>query len=402
MGESLRVLFVNPGRDLGGAEQSLLLLIEALRSRSVEITVALFGEGPLRARLASLGIGTAILNLPAAVRRTSRYRSLRFLQTAALTVRALPGTLSLAGLARRVKADIIHSNGLKAHMLAGLAGRLLGRPVVWHLRDFPPSGFLGSAFRQALRRLPSLVFTNSDAVGRAVRSIDPENGPPIVRLYNPVDLDRFRPGLPRGRIRGELGLGDDIPLVGLVAHLTPWKGHEDFLQIARAVADNLPDARFVVAGGPIYDTDGHTGYVDLLHRRASEIGLGDRVTFLGAREDVPEVLAALDVLVHCPTSPEPFGRALAEAMAVGRPVVAADSGGIGEIVEHNVTGYLVPPRDVMGFAAAVLRLLKNPALGKQLGEAGRRRGESLFGVDAHVERVLEAYRSVTARREGTA
>jgi glycosyltransferase involved in cell wall biosynthesis len=102
----------------------------------------------------------------------------------------------------------------------------------------------------------------------------------------------------------------------------------------------------------------------------------------------------LDVLVHCPTAPEPFGRGVAEAMAVGKPVVAARNGGIPEIVEHEVTGILVNPGDVRAFATAVLRLLRDPELRQRLGLAARLRAESLFPVGPHAEQVIEAYRGV--------
>jgi len=212
---SLRVLFVNPGRDLGGAEQSLFLLIEALRARDVVPTVALFGDGggPFAVRLASLGIPSERLEVPDAVRRASRYRSSQgFAQTATLTAQALPSIVRLARLARRTDARVIHTNGLKAHILGGLAGQLARRPVVWHVRDFPPAGLGGQVFHSAARALPALVLANSDAVAASLRS-------PAVRLYNPVDLQRFRPGLSGSQIREAVGLGD-APLVGMVAHLT--------------------------------------------------------------------------------------------------------------------------------------------------------------------------------------
>jgi glycosyltransferase involved in cell wall biosynthesis len=137
------------------------------------------------------------------------------------------------------------------------------------------------------------------------------------------------------------------------------------------------------------------GYAELLRQRASELGVADRVFFLGSRDNVPEILDALDVLIHCPTAPEPFGRALAEAMAAARPVVAADCGGIPEIVRDGETGYLVRPRDIGGFAARVVRLLRDPELRARLGTAGRRRAEALFGVETHATRVLEAYASLS-------
>jgi glycosyltransferase involved in cell wall biosynthesis len=294
-----------------------------------------------------------------------------------------------------MRADVIHTNGMKAHLLGGLAGRLARVPAIWHLRDFPPAGRPGRLFAQAARRLPQLVLAVSEAVAGAVR---PAAGltPRVITLYDPLDTRRFRPGLSGAGFRRELGIGPRIPLVGLVAHLTPWKGHELFLDIACAVRDSGSPARFVVVGGPIYETDGHAGYADRLRQRAKELGLTERLTFLGARSDVPEILAALDVLVHCPTAPEPLGRVLAEAMAVGRPIVAARCGGIPEVVEDGVTGLLAEPGDGPGFASGVLNLLENPALGERLAREGSRRVDERFAVKTHVKTVLAAYQTVTA------
>ncbi len=389
-----RVLFVNPGRELGGAEHSLLLLLGALPGLGVEPTVAVFGDGAFQSALAWLDVPTVVLDVPERLRRASRYAlPSRLVGAGLLATTAISSALRLATLTKQLKADLLHSNGLKAHVLAGLAGRIARRPVVWHLRDFPPGGLVGRLFRAAARRLPSLVIANSAAVAGAIRS-EANSGPPVIALLNPVDLDRFRPGPVAGPVRAELGLAADTPLVGMIAHITPWKGHEDFLAIACAVGDAVPEARFLVVGGPIYETEGHAGYAESLRRCAVELGLAERVFFLGGRDDIPEVLAALDVLVHCPTAPEPFGRVLAEAMAVGRPVIAAACGGIPEIVRDGETGYLVAPRDIGAFAAAIVRLLGRPELRAQFGAAGRRRAEALFDVRAHATRVLDAYRCV--------
>jgi glycosyltransferase involved in cell wall biosynthesis len=391
----LRVLFVNPGRHMGGAEESLLLLIEGLRLRDVAPTVAMFADGPFAARLVSRDVPVVFLNVATSVRRATRYQSATSLAgTAWLGAKSIPGVARLTAMIKRAQPDLIHTNGLKAHLLGGIAGRLARRPVVWHLRDFPPDGFAGGLLKRAARSLPEVVLANSDAVARAIKKPGAER-PRVLRLYNPVDLERFRPDRSGARIRATLGVAQDAPLVGMVAHLTPWKGHLDFLSIAMTVTAALPTARFLVAGGAIYETAGHSGYADALMRRTVDLGLGGRVLFLGAREDIPEILSALDVLVHCPTAPEPFGRGVAEAMAVGRPVVAARNGGIPEIVEHDVTGVLVNPGDVRGFATAVLRLLRDPELRQRLGLAARLRAEALFPVGPHAERVLEAYRGVT-------
>jgi glycosyltransferase involved in cell wall biosynthesis len=391
----VRILFVNPGRGVGGAEESLILLVEGLRDRDVEPAVALFDGGAFEDRLSTLGVASVRLEPPQQVRRAGRYRLPETAGAAlALMAAGVPTAIRLAALARRMKANVIHTNGMKAHLLGELAGRLARVPVVWHLRDFPPPGRTGRLFAQAARRLPRLILAVSDAVAREVR---PTHGgaPRVVTLYDPIDTHRFHPGLSGARVREELQVGSTVPLVGLIAHLTRWKGHDLFLDIARAVRDTRSPGRFIVIGGPIYETDGHVGYADGLYRRASALGLADRVTFLGARTDVPEILSALDVLVHCPTTPEPLGRVLAEAMAVGRPVVAARGGGVPEVVQDGVTGVLVEPGSVAGFASAVTRLLENPGLRERLGNAGRQSAETRFGTAAHVTAVLEAYRGIT-------
>jgi glycosyltransferase involved in cell wall biosynthesis len=386
----VRVLFVNPGRDLGGAERSLLLLLRGLATRGVEPTVALFGHGALEIELQRLGISTVTVAPAGRVDRTSRYDLPRsVLVSAPLALRSLPAVRRLATAARR--ADLVHTNGLKAHLLGGLAGRLARRPVVWHVRDFPPDGHMGRVFRCAARLLPSAALTNSQAVAAAVRRAGVPDRVLLEAIPNPVDLERFRPGLARDRVRGQLGIPVDTPLIGMVAHLTPWKGHEPFLEIAHALRRTQPAARFVVLGGPIYTTTGHADYLLLLRARAVELGVADVVSFLGARDDVPDVLTDLDVLVHCPTEPEPSGRVVAEAMAVGRAVVVARSGGVPEQVEHGVTGLLVPPGDVQAFAAAVERLLRDPALRERLGTAGRDAVAARCSIESHAERVMSVY-----------
>jgi glycosyltransferase involved in cell wall biosynthesis len=395
-----RVLFVDPGRALGGAEHSLLLLLQGVQLRGIQANVAVFGKGPFRDRLSALGIPTVDVALPRWTRAAGRYRLPGGpVGGAALMAGSLPAALRLAAAARRAKADVIHTNGMKAHLLGGLAGRLVRVPVIWHLRDFLPGGWAGRTFHEAARLLPEMILAPSEAVAASVR-LPGRRRPRVVP--DPVDLDRFHPGIPRDRIRPELGIGAEEPLIGMVGHLTPWKGHEVFLEIARAVANRIPRSRFVVVGGSIYETHGHAGYPETLRQTAAALGLSDRVTFLGARDDIPELLAGLDVLVHAPTAPEPFGRVLAEAMAVGRPVVAARCGGILEVVEEGVTGFLVPSADVGAFTAAVVRLLEAPVLCRRLGGAGRRRAEARFGIEAHAASVLEAYRAVLEGRRAAA
>ena len=393
-----RVLFVNPGGALGGAEHTLLLLVRGLRMRGIDVSVALLGDGPLRGHLNALGVSSVTVPTAECFRRAGRYGRPGSWRSVASAAGALPIVFRVARLARRLRMDLIHTNGTKAHLVGGLAGRISRVPVVWHLHDFPPSGTGAGMFRVASRRLPSAMLATSEAVGAAFRRAV-GSALPMITVYNPVDLGGFHPGLARDQLRRGLGLGNDVPIVGLVAHLTPWKGHHVFLTIASALADSPRRPHFVIAGGPVYETDGHAGYAEALRQRAIALGISDRVTFLGARDDIADVLAGLDMLLHTPTAPEPFGRVLAEAMAVGRPVVASRCGGIPEVVEDGRTGLLVAPGDTAGFTSAVNRLLDDAVLSEELGRAGRQRVEARFGLDPYIDRIIAVYRDIIAVRQ---
>lgn len=350
----------------------------------------MFGKGPFEQRLVADGFATIVPPMSRLVRRGTRYRP-AYGQTVTMMGAGVPAVFRIASIIRRLRVDIVHTNGAKAHLLAGLAGRLAGRPVLWHVRDFPPTRGAGRLFRHALRSFPDMIIANSAAIAGSLAAIGASPSRLVV-AHNPVDLGRFAPQSDRVEARRRLGLRADAPTIGLVAHLTPWKGHDQFVLIARRVLESIPDAQFVVAGGSIYETDGHDGYHDRLHELVAQLNLSAHVTFLGRRDDVAGVMAALDVLVHCPTAPEPFGRAVAEAMAAGRPVVAARSGGLPEIVADGATGFLVAPGDIDGFAGRVVQLLSDAALARRLGEAGRAHAESAFPVGVHADRVCEVYR----------
>jgi len=364
MPKPLRVLFVNPGLAMGGAEHSLLLLLRELKQRAVEPQLALFGVGPFAKQLSELELPTWFLDLPEEIRTSGRYATgLGMLDAARLTARALPGAAQLADLAKKLDVDLIHTNGMKAHFLGGVAGRLARRPVVWHLRDYPPNGAAGKVFRAALRSLPKAVITNSIALASALRPDWEKAKRPIIGpIYNPVDLERFDEHPTGDRIRRELGISPMHELIGMVAHLTPWKGHEVFLRAAAVVAARNEYARFLIAGGPIYETGGHEGYEAGLHRLAAELGLGNKVHFLGAREDIPDILRGLSMLVHPPTAPEPFGRIIAEAQCCGVPIIASDAGAAPELLVHMTSGLLVEPGNVDALAEAILFMIKEAPL----------------------------------------
>jgi glycosyltransferase involved in cell wall biosynthesis len=262
-------------------------------------------------------------------------------------------------------------------MAGTLPARHAGARVVWHIRDFRRDGALGvgwSAFALAV----SSLIANSAATARqpGLRHVQRR----VHTIYNGVDLSRFTPQpAPSGAV------------VGMAAHLTPWKGHARFLRVVARLREDFPGLVARIAGGDIYTTAGHSGYAESLGRQIAELGLEGVCTIERVDPwDMPRWLASLSVLVHCPERPEPFGRVLAEALASGVAVVAADEGGAPEVVGD--AGLLASPRDESMLVSLTRRLLADADLRATLGRAGRRRAEALFDERAYAERVARYLR----------
>ena len=244
---------------------------------------------------------------------------------------------------RTLAPDVVHTHGMKAHLLAAWIAPRTAR-VIWHLHDYigrrPRSA---SVLRGSLRRC-AVVMANSASVAEdARRTLDARV--PVVPVLNAVDLERFRPdGRRRPLGDGALGaVSASSPLrVGLVGTFGRWKGHATFID---ALARLSPELRVegVIVGGPVYRTDSSQFSFDELGDHARQRGVAGRLTFTGFVRDVETVLRSLDVVIHASTEPEPFGLVIAEAMACGRPVVVADAGGARELVTPVSTHSYIGP-----------------------------------------------------------
>lgn len=198
-----------------------------------------------------------------------------------------------------------------------------------------------------------------------------------VRLIrNGIDTAHFHPG-DRAAARRAFELPADAPLVGMVAHVVPWKRHGFFLDVAAVIHRARPDVRFVIAGRDLFHD--HPRLRAKLEAQIASTGLSGTITWVRELDDVAPLLPALDVLMH-PAASEPFGRALCEAMAAGIPVVAANSAGPSCIVPNGQAGYLVPPGDAEIFARQTLRLLNNPENAHAMGVAARQHVVTNFDI----------------------
>ncbi len=213
----------------------------------------------------------------------------------------------------------------------------------------------------------------------------------MVSIPDGIDLTVYHPSVRGERIRRELDIDPTAPLVGFVGRLDPWKGADVFVRAAAEISRQRSDVRYLVCGGEL---PGYESYAERVKGLAWDLGLEGRIHFTGwvyRLDDIPEVMAAIDVLVHTSVRPEPFGLVLVEAMAAAKPVVASNAGGVQEVVEANVTGLLAEPGDWCGVADALGALLADPVRAQAMGRAGRERAERLFEVGAYARKIEALY-----------
>lgn len=399
---SIRVSFLSPSAGLGGAERSLLMLIEALRRHvwTVDPRVIVLEDGPLVDRLRALHTPVDVLPLPsfwAELGESYPGGDGRALQAAAAAVRA-PSLLSYLARLRRVlrtqRPTIVHSNGIKAHLL-GAVCRPADARLIWHVHDFLGQRRLSRRLLPLLSRRAHLAIANSREVQTEAGALLPRL--PGVTIYNAVDLARFspdaKPVADLDRLAGLSPPRRSLLRIGLVATYARWKGQDVFLRAAARLAGD-PRLRFYVVGGSLYRTRDSQFSVAELQRMSVELGLGACIGFVPFQDDPAGVYRALDIVVHASTRPEPFGLVIAEAMACCRPLVATAAGGATELFDDGGEALGVPPGDDAALAQALTRLIESPDLRHRLSRAARQRAVQCFDPRRLARQVLEAYENV--------
>jgi glycosyltransferase involved in cell wall biosynthesis len=289
---------------------------------------------------------------------------------------------------------LVHSHTAAVFTGAECARRL-GVPHVWHVSEMVERPrFVRRLITRTIARRSDWITAVSKAVREHLVATQPSIADRVDVIYNGIDVAPFARGN-RDRIRHELGAGDR-PVIGMIGRLGTWKGQELLIEAAQGVLAQRPDALFLLVGGVF---DGQTHHFDVIRKAAADRGVAEQVVVHGFREDIADILAALDIFVQPSLRPDPFPTTVLEAMASGKPVIAADHGGPREMVIHGETGLLIPPGDATALADAILQIIENDVFRRRAGEAGRRRVAQEFSMQAFDRRYLELYRHyANARR----
>ena len=373
----IRVALLSNVSNVGGAESVLLHIAKHLTPGQFHATVICPGDGPLAQAAARAGADVAFAQLTPMATGPAAY---------------MASAGDLATILQKYRIDLLHIISIYACQMGVPAARARGIPVACHLHDMILNPVIVNN---------SLIHTCDKVlvVSKAVRDMvltwrtDPRK---IEVIYNGVDLSAFRPDLDPAPVRAELELGND-PVITMVAHLAPWKGHSVFLESAALILKQFPTARFLMVGEERFPGRAD-GYREQLNCLIAEKRMRQSALMLGARDDVPAILAASRVFVLSSILPDPFPLSVLEAMACGLPAVGSDIGGIPEALARGKAGLLVPPGDAAALSLAVNSLLRDPKRAATLGRIARKRAEKLFDIRINIRRFERIYYEMLGRR----
>ena len=373
----LRVVHCLDGYGVGGTELNCVRTLEQLDRDRFELSlVSLAEDGPLKSRFEAAGVPIHSFPVPSFYGPTAMRQAAR-----------------LVALFRRTRPDVVHCHDSYTNVFAVACARAAGVPLVIASRRWwiVQSRIYGMANRASYRLGAHRVLANSDAVARLVHETEGVRDDRIVTIPNFLEDEAFQemPAGERRALLDELGVPPDAFVVGCVARLRSEKDLPSLLRAASALRERVPSLHVVLVGGGPDE--------GALRELARELGLDDRVHFAGFRPNRPNPHALFDVSVLCSLR-EGFPNTVIEAMAVARPVVATNVGGIPDVVEHGRVGLLVPPTDPAGLAAALESLASDPARRRRMGEAGFESVRARYTAGAVLGRLADLYE--TAR--GTA
>ncbi len=372
-GQKLTIAHFMPWSGVGGVEIATLRMVEATNDRFRHVVFCLDDASSLMDSFEKLGVETVTYAPP----EPSLRHGIRFYKESRAVARQL----------KAVGADVVHFSETKAAYHNSLAALLVRSRMMCHVRNTYPDVSL----REKLTLLPvhRFIFVSYEAkrdFGVAV----PDKKSRVI--YDAIEIPAMDMAASNAAVRRELGIPSECTVVGMVARVNPQK---DYFTLASAAAEVLrkhPDTRFLVVGDNSFVDLNRRHYEEVVNR-LNELGIADKFVFTGHRNDVSRLIAAMDISVLS-THREGFGLCIAESMAMRKPVVATAVGGLLEVVEHDVTGYLHQHGNSKELADAIIRLIDDPERANQLGLAGCEHVRQNYSGEKFVDEVSKAYSDV--------
>lgn len=366
------IAIVHEFHEIAGAENSLLYLARNIDRNKFTLSFVLPRQGSFSEALQKIGTEVDCCEFPKIRRLHGVGKAIRF----------------LSDFIKKKNISLVHSNSIRTHIYSTIAARRNRIPVIWHQRNLLINELIDPD--SLLSFLPDKIICNSYAVARrfSIFRFLPKK---VTVIYNGVDTHRFRPDISGEGIRKEYGIRSAQNVIGIASRFHGNKNHETFFKAARILCNRYQDAdslKFLVAGASVFEADKEREIYlrDFVHLQ----GIQDKVVFAGFRGDMPEVYAAMDILVIS-SFREACGRVIIEAMSSGKPVIGSNAGGTRELIVNAKTGILFPASSPKALAEAMLYLTQQKDIAHAMGAAGRKRAEQYFDIRVNVKKTEAVY-----------
>jgi glycosyltransferase involved in cell wall biosynthesis len=401
MEQKVRVLFIQAQREFESVASVNALLMRYFDRERVEVHVA-YSASIERDETSLYKVLKDIPNIslrPTNFGPTFSQRS-KIGKARELVVNGFQTITSMLGLARYVKRhniNIIHVSTTAGRdaICGALLSKLTGVKTVVPFH-YKYDTWMSRRTFWAMRRAGAIVgVSNFVAQSVIANGYSPDK---VYHVLNGIEIDRWRPETDGSAIRNEFGIAPDAPVLAIVGNLLPWKGHEQLLQALARVKEAIPTIKLLIVGKDAPEAIGGKLYSPTLQKMVDELGLREQVIFTGQRKDVVNMFAACD-LYAMPTFEEPFGLVFLEAMAMKKAIVAVESGGVPEVVEHGKSGLLSPVNDNTRLAENIISLLNDPLRRVQMGNYGRQRVEEYFNAQRMADDMEHTYRLIAGLKE---
>lgn len=350
MQKRYKVLYIDTPLDpFGGGQVSLLLLLKYIDKEKFAPVVFIHKTGSMEEELKEYNISYKVVPL--------------FL---------------LFQEIKKCSPKIIHCNSptTKYTFFSTVTAKMLKIPFIWHCRVVDKATWRD----KIIFALSNRVVVTSESVKK--RFINFYHQDKIVKIYNGVDIDMFKPGIDITKLKKEFNLHDEY-IFGTIGRFDKWKGYEYFIDMAKILVEQIPNSKFFLVG------DGDEK--ENLMLKVKNLRLGNKFFFPGWRKNIAEFISLFDVLVIPTSTEEPFGRTAIEAMSCGKPVVATNSGGLAEIIDNKITGILVEPKSAKALAEACVWLVQNKDKAKEIAEKARQKVEKVFSHKQYVGDIINLY-----------
>lgn len=386
--EATRVGFCENGAGYGGAIISLAAFLEQIRPEFSPYIFTGIGTKNYQ-ELANLGSWRHFRRTALIDPSRLSFFGAPFASMVDNIFNLLPYALRYYWAFKRKRIALVYlNNDASCNIAAAIAGKMAGLPLVLHARGFHSDT---KGVRWVLANVDHCI-----AVSHAVKTNLMQLGLPAEKctvIAEGLNLDLFRPRPPEPDLMKELGLTGKEPVITLVAGLIDWKGQDILLAAAPAIFERFQDAQILLVGSA-YGKDDR--FAHAIAASAAASSFKGRVRLLGSRSNIPEILSISTIVLHASTSPEPFGRTFLEGMALGKPVIASNEGGPLDVIEHEVDGLLIAPRDPAALAKAVHRLLLDKDFAATLGANAARKAKN-YSIENHANKIDAVLREAIAR-----